>query len=306
MHRLVEGCYFVDVYGDVYAVKGLVHPSSRVYAVPRIVRGMKVKDYNLASDYVLRERPDYLFDDPYTGRIVIAVPENMILRRLYPIKTPQGPSKLVAAAEGLAKHLSEAGVDFGFTGSILTGHTSEKSDVDIVVYKGGKKAYEVFNKLRMEGVTKPVTSENLTILLESRRDTAKAVEMASLEQRKLLTGIYENILYTVKIVPESFWEKWEDTRCKPVQKYEAVVEVVDDSMAFYTPGKYGVKVVEGGEVGRGCREIIYFRSRFSEMAEKGERVKVGGLLEKVVSNTGSYLRLNVGVDRDDYILRWPF
>ncbi|MEM1950304.1 MAG: nucleotidyltransferase domain-containing protein [Candidatus Caldarchaeum sp.] len=302
MQRLVEGCYLVDFHGDVYAVKGLVHPPSRVYAVPRVVKGVKVKDFSQALDYVLRERPDYLFDDPYTGRVVIAIPENMILRRLYPVKTPQGPSKLVSAAEELAQHLSEARVEFGFTGSLLTGYTTEKSDIDIVVYGEGRKAYEVFSKLRREGFTKPVTAENLTILLESRRDTAKAVEMAAAEQRKVLTGVFRNVLYTVKIVPENFWETWEDTRCKPIQNYEAVVEVVDDSTAFYTPGRYGVRVVEGDEIGRECREIIYFRSRFAEMAEKGCRVRVRGLLEKVLTKTGSYLRLNVGVGRDDYIL----
>ncbi len=75
-------------------------------------------------------------------------------------------------------------------------------------------------------------------------------------------------------------------------------------MAFYTPGKYRVEVVEGDEVGLGCEELIYFRSRFAEMVEEGCWVRVRGLLEKVVTKSNSYLRLNVGLYREDYMLRW--
>ncbi|MEM1966056.1 MAG: hypothetical protein QXH12_08070, partial [Candidatus Caldarchaeum sp.] len=90
---LFEGCYVVDAFGDIYAVKGLVHPPGRVYGIPRIVEGVKVKDFSRAFDYVVRKRPEYLFDDPYTGRVVVAVPESMISRRLLPSRTIKGPSK---------------------------------------------------------------------------------------------------------------------------------------------------------------------------------------------------------------------
>ncbi|MEM2871231.1 MAG: hypothetical protein QXH52_05795 [Candidatus Caldarchaeum sp.] len=301
---LFEGCYLVDAFGDLYAVKGLVHPPRRVYGFPRIVEGVKVKDFSRAFDYVVRKRPEYLFDDPYTGRVVVAVPESMISRRLLPSRTLKGPSKHVEAAMKLADRLASCGVEFGFTGSLLTGYVDEKSDVDMVVYREGRKAYEVFKKLRCEGSTRPAAGESLDKLLESRRDSARALDMMEAERRKVLTGVFDDFLYTVKIVPESFWETWKDTRCEPVQQYECVVEVVDDSNAFYTPGRYGVRVVDGDEVGREVREMIFFRSRFAEMAAAGDVLRVRALLEKVSTNAGSYLRLNVGVNREDYILRW--
>ncbi|MCS6769919.1 MAG: hypothetical protein NZ570_05735 [Candidatus Caldarchaeum sp.] len=297
MRRLVEGCYVVDVHGDFYAVKGLIQPPGRVYAVPRMVNNAKLKNFDEAWMFVERHRPEYLFDDVYTGRKTIAVPEKSILRRLYPTKKPEGPPALAKAAEELAEHLERAGLDWGFSGSLLTSHADESSDIDLVVYGDELKAYEEIKRLRRDGLTEPVSGRALETVLRSRRDSVKAREMAEAERRKFLTGVFNGFLYTMKIVPQTFWESWEETRCIPLKHHAAVVKVVDDSLSFCTPGRYLVEVFEGEDV----REIIFFRSRFAEMAGKNEKARVRGVLEKVVKKNGSYLRLNVGLDREDYI-----
>ena len=297
MERLIEGCYFEDVYGDLYAVKGLVHPPGRLYAVPRVIGGVKVKDLNTAVGYVRAVRPEYLFNDPYTGRVVAAVPLEFVSRGIYPSRRAVGPRSLVEAAEELAGHISGFANDFGFTGSLLTGFFGREPDIDIVVY-GGREAYEGLRRLRAEGVTSPVDSERQRILLESRADTSKAVEMLALEPRKVLTGVFKGFLYTLKVVPRVFWESWEEMRCRPLGLVEASLKVVDSSEGFYTPGRYMVK---GLVQNIPCSEVVFFRSRFAENAETGEMVRVRGLLERVEKDGGTHYRINVGLDVDDFI-----
>lgn len=298
MKRLVEGCYFVDVEGDVYAVKGLVHPPGRVYAFPRRFGGLKVKHLAEAFNLVAKRNPSYVFDDPYLGRAVIAVPESCIKQPIFPAKTAKGPEKLVEKAQSLARVLDDAGINFGFTGSLLLGTADEKSDIDVVVY-GGEKQYSTLKQLREQGVLQPVNSEAIHLLAESRTDTPQSLPSIETERRKILTGLYAGHLYTMKIVPETFWETWGDTRITPEKYFETVVEIIDDSHAFYTPAKYVVKNVgEGPEVD----EVVSFRSRFAEMGFRGEKLLVGGLLEKVVKRGRLYHRINVGIGVDDYML----
>jgi predicted nucleotidyltransferase len=298
MDRLVEGCFFEDAYGDLYAVKGVVHPPGRVYAVPRVAGGVKVKDLHAAVEYVKARRPVYLFDDPYTGRVVVAVPQSYIRREMYPVRRATGPRMLVEAAETLAGHIAGFAEDFGFTGSLLTGFFGSEPDIDIVVY-GGREVFEGLRRLRAEGVTSPVDKSVAHILLESRADTSRAAEMLAIEPRKVLTGVFKGFLYTLKAVPRRFWESWEGVRCKPVKQVETVLRVVDDSEGFYTPGRY---IVEGVAGGHECREVVFFRSRFAESAVEGESVTVRGLLERVEAGGETYHRINVGLNADDFIL----
>ncbi len=298
MEGLVEGCYLEDVYGDLYAIKGLVHPPGRLYAVPRVIRAVKVKELYAAVGYVRAERPEYLFDDPYTGRVVVAVPLEFVRRGIYPSRRAVGPKRLAEAAEELAGHISGFADDFGFTGSLLTGFFGAEPDIDMVVY-GGREAYEGLRRLRAEGVTSPVNKKVVHILLESRADTARAAEMLAIEPRKVLTGVFKGFLYTLKIVPLRFWENWEEVRCKPLKQVETVLKVVDDSEGFYTPGRY---IVEGVAGGHKCREVVFFRSRFAETAVKGESIMVRGLLERVEAGGETYYRINIGLNADDFIL----
>ncbi|MCS6783997.1 MAG: nucleotidyltransferase domain-containing protein [Candidatus Caldarchaeum sp.] len=297
MRKLVEGCYLVDVFSDVYAVKGLVHPPGRIYAVPRIIEGVKVKSVREGFAFVAEKNPAYVFQDPYLGRPVIAVPETSVKQPIYPSKAIKGPPRLVEAAIQLSHILSDAGVEHGFTGSLLLGTADEKSDIDIVIY-GDEKHYRAVKKLRQQDILKPVDAEAIQILSESRLDTPKALPTIETERRKILTGKYAGFLYTMKIIPETSWENRDDTAIIPEKPYETTVEIVDDSFSFYTPCRYGVRNI-GGELE--VVEVISFRSRFSEMGVRGDRLTVRGLLERVVKPGRLYHRLNVGLDADDFM-----
>ncbi|MCS7133826.1 MAG: nucleotidyltransferase domain-containing protein [Candidatus Caldarchaeum sp.] len=297
MLGLVEGCYFFDRFGDVYAVKGVVHPPGRVYAVPRIIDGVETKNLQQSICLAAEKNPSYVFQDPYLGRAVIAVPEPDVKQPLYPSKRIKGPTDLVEAAKRLSSVLSDAGVDHGFSGSLLLGTADEKSDIDIVIY-GGEKEYQIIKQLRQRKILQPVDMEVLEILAESRLDTPQSPPSIQTEAEKFLTGKYAKHLYTMKIVPKTFWETWEDTKVTPEGSVEMVVQVVDDSHGFYTPAKYVVRNV--GE-GLAVTEVISFRSRFSEMGVSGDRLLVKGLLEKVVKPGCIYHRVNVGLGVSDYI-----
>jgi len=300
--RLVEGCYLIDVYSDFYAVKGVVHPPNRFYVSPRILEGEKVKNLMEGLKIVEVRRPQYIFDDEYTGRKVVAIPGYMVSQPLYPVKNPKGPPSLVETAKNFADVLEDFGLNFGFTGSLLTGYADEDSDIDVVVY-GGQREYMVLKELRQQKITHPVSGRHVETILKSRVDSEKAGEMLAYEQDKVLTGLFQGKLYTMKIVPECFWESWDDTRIKPLKRCEVLVRVVDDSQTYTTPGRAGVEVLEGDEGALECSEVVFFRSRFAEVLWNGDVAWVRGLLEKVVRKDYSYFRINVGLDRDDYILR---
>ncbi|MEM0348756.1 MAG: nucleotidyltransferase domain-containing protein [Candidatus Caldarchaeum sp.] len=292
-----EGAYFIDVYGDVYAVKGLVHPPGRVYAVPRLLRREEMKNLQKALQLIASERSGYLFQDPYTGRRVIAVPRKNIKQVITPSKNIKGPPHLVETAKKLSKVLSRAGVEHGFTGSLLLGTADNESDIDIVIY-GGAREYKKLKTLRLRNILQPVDESVLHLLAKSRLDTPFAQPTLATEQRKILTGKFEHKLYTMKIVPRVFWESWHTTRVYLQEVLEAVVEITDARQGFTTPSRYRVRPLE---TEAGFTEIISFRSRFAEMGARGERLRVHGLLEKVVKPGKIYHRLNVGIDAGDYM-----
>ncbi|BAJ50597.1 conserved hypothetical protein [Candidatus Caldarchaeum subterraneum] len=294
---LREGAYFIDVYGDVYAVKGLVHPPGRVYAVPRLLKQEEMKNLQKALQLVESERVGYLFQDPYTGRRVIAVPRRNIKQVITPSKNIKGPPRLVETAKKLSQVLSQAGVEHGFTGSLLLGTADSDSDIDIVIY-GGSREYRKLKTLRLKNILQPVDENMLHMLAESRLDTPFSQPTLATEQRKILTGQFEHSLYTMKIVPKVFWESWSNTRVYPQKFIEAVVEITDARQGFTTPSRYRVKPLDAEA---GFSEMISFRSRFAEMGYRGERLRVRGLLEKVAKPGKIYHRLNVGIDAGDYM-----
>jgi predicted nucleotidyltransferase len=310
---LLEGYYLRDLYGDIYAVKGVSQPPGRVYGIPKFVRGLgRLKTLQDAMNYLITARPEYVFSDPHTGRMQPAVPVEMISDTIEPSLSipPSIPGSLRERAVKLVSLITDwldSTEGLGFTGSILLGNARLGSDIDMVAYgiDLGRAIYGVMREMRLSGDTAGVGGSSAHTLLESRRDTLMAgLIIEKHDMRKVLTGIFMDTLYMIKLVPwpAEYWEDWSGTECRSLGRATVLAEIVDDSLGIFTPSLYRVRVREAHPNDAKISSIISFRSRFAEHCKKGELVMACGTLELVRWGSQSNLRLSIGWDPEDYII----
>ena len=315
---LIEGYYIIDRRRDIYAVKGLVHPPNKVIAVPKYLwtGSNYIKTENKpALDKIRRE---YLHEnDENYGAPMLAVP----LHEIAAVKKPtwnvrEYDNELVKTALQLYRELSqylELEGTGGFTGSILLGLHSERSDIDIAIYglDKGKEVYAVLQELRRRGITSPLNKMLAINFLKSRKDTSEPADAwLKHEEKKVLTGVFLNKVYNIKLVPLPLEIKhsYRTIKIKRLGKVEAVCRIHADSLSIFTPNMYEIEVVnviEGSELAFQATYVTSFRSRYAEQARAGDTVKILGTLEEVNENHGNnlYYRILVGVDNVDYMLR---
>ena len=276
--RLLEG-FYVESNGVIFSVKGVLHPSGRVVAGPAYIpiqgRLKRVRSLGEGLSFLHKFMPDLLGWQEYAGQILPLIPFSEISRIYDPLDfTPENRREEVLDAIHLKRILEDlSGVRVGISGSILLGLSSSESDIDLVVYglSAGERFYQTLRELRKESILKPV--REYSWIRESRADSSISPRVwLKLEEKKLLTGLYKDRLYTAKIVPlpEEYWESL-NQRVRELGRGEAVFEVIDDEFSKTTPNLYQVgviKVLDGrGEI-RDVSQVVSMRSRFAELAGK--------------------------------------
>jgi predicted nucleotidyltransferase len=321
--------------GNIFDVKGLVHPTERIIAFIRFTpdpkgerkrRGVSYsKVYPLHERYkLLRERfPQYLVFDRVFNELLCEVPIASIrchykptehLRKLHQKKQP---TKIEKAALQFAKLLRKtAGVSWnalGVSGSLLVGLNTPKSDIDLVVY-GSQNCYRVYGSLRtlVDGKRSPIKSYNmdeLRHLFDFRsKDTSMAFEdFVQTESRKVLQGKFKSYDYFIRCVKD--WneadEPYDTVHYQPLGDAKIKATVTDDSQMIFTPCCYkicNVKIVGGPEV-EPIQEIVSFRGRFCEQARNGEVVMAQGKIERVQKEgEKEFYRVLLGNKVSDYMI----
>ncbi len=288
----IEGWY-VTFRGSHLAVKGLLHPVGRavvVLAWRRELGGFRRTRGLLETYAFLKEHGErYLLFDDQAGQVLPAVP----LSEVESITEPQGlermrsRSDLDARALRLVETLSEHGVRARLTGSMLFGLHTEGSDADLVVYSAGQReaAIEALRAMRAERKV-DLREEQLVRDVTSRRaDSAMTPgEWLAHERRKVLTGSFEGLPFTVKAVhlSEEHWEQRGSSRWRSMGDVALVCEVLDDAYSKDTPNMYRVRPLDllwGREEGMEAEWTESVRSRFAEQALAGETALVVGRLE---------------------------
>ena len=314
----LEGYYVVDRRKDIYAVKGLIHPPSKVVAAPKYLwtdsNYVKIPNTNIFE----KIRREYLHeDDENYGTTIPAIP----LSEVISVKKPtwnikKDNTKLVGVALNLYREISqyseleEVG---GFTGSLLLGFHNEESDIDIAIYglNKGKELYEIMQELRRLEITHPLSKIHAEHFLKSREDTSEtAKDWIEHETRKVLTGVYLNKVYNIKLVPypSEIKESYGVKKIERLEKVEVICRIYDDKLSIFTPNIYKVKVLnvfQGSDLAWYTLYLTSFRSRYCEQGKSGEIVRVRGTLEKIneKDSGSSYYRIIVGVDNVDYMLK---
>jgi len=333
--RVREGDLIETFDGNVFDVKGLVHPPGKIIAFIRFTpdpRGNRTrvnihyrKVYPLHERYsLLRERfPQYLVYDHVFNEWLCEVPIEAVKRHYKPInhlrklrqkrQFDQPEKETLEFAELLKKDAKILWNKLGVSGSQLVGLHTPKSDIDLIVY-GSQNCYRVYDSLRTlmndkDSSVKLYNMGELRRLFDFRsKDTVMSFEdFVRTESRKVLQGKYKSRDYYVRCVKgwNEINEQYGTVHYQPVGYAKIKARIKDDSQRIFTPCHYRigkVETIEGTQT-ESIKEIVSFRGRFCEQARKGETVIAQGKIERVREQTGQeYHRLLLGNNVSDHMI----
>ncbi len=310
--KILEG-YYVEVDGDIYAVKGVLHPPGKIIAIPVYVQMLdgkyhRVRSLREAIRYLEKNKPQYIEKLDFTGQLTPTIPLRDVQEIYNPLEFNQADTEAGKDALILKEMIEHsANIKVGVSGSILLGLDDPSSDIDLVVYGlgSGERFIEALRELRAMNLTKPVNT--LDWLIKTRMDSnTSPEEWLKLESRKLLTGVFKNRLYTSKIVPllDEYWESLSQI-VREIGRAKILCRVVDSKLGKTTPNLYYVRVlnlVEGDDKARYVSQIISMRSRYAEIASAGDTVVVEGRLEEVRYQDKKIYRIFVGNNERDRLI----
>ncbi len=324
----------------IFDVKGLVHPSDKIIAFPRFIPSpegtRKGRTMNYGKVYSLRDRFNYLKEnhpelvvfDPVFGETLCEVPVSEIIEHYTPkeklalLRTSHDLTSLETKALQLAETLrNEARIPWdclGISGSIMAGLTTEKSDIDPLVYgaENCRRAYNALWRLLNDEKSgfKPYNPLELKELFDFRsKDTQMSFEdFVKVENRKAFQGRFRGTDYFFRFVKN--WneidEHYGDVCFKNIGYGKIKANIADDSDSLFTPCTYkleNAKIIEGPKLAV-IPEIVSFRGRFCEQAKNGEFIEAQGKIE-LVSNKKKgteYHRLILGNKPTDYMILHSF
>ena len=324
----VEGYFLITSENLIFEVKGIVHPQDRIIAYLRYVpedslgkshlHYRKLYDLNERYEYLTSRFPEYLWLSNVHGRIIQSVPRKKITSVLGPVeglaqmmKDRDTLSRLGKATVLLAERLVQAtGIawsDIGITGSQLLGISTERSDIDLVVYGSTacRKFYDVLaeNYGRIVGI-KPYSGNLLNAHVRFRwSDLTQHHDILNkIEKRKVLQGLFDRYEFFVRLVkrPEETDEFYGRMLYDMRGSCDVRCRVEDDHDSIFTPCTY---IVESSDC-PDLKRLISFRGRFTEQVSAGMSVRTRGRLEGVTDTTtgDSFQQLVLGENVTDYLL----
>jgi predicted nucleotidyltransferase len=284
----------------------------------------KIYSFSERFQFLKQNMPDLIVHDPVFDETLCEVPVDMVVERYDPVEKLRllRTSKELGDLERKVVHLTEelqeaSGIPWssiGISGSVLTGLTTLQSDVDPVVYgeENGRRAYAALEALLKDDAAgfKRYTRGELQALFDFRsKDTIMSFEdFARVERRKAFQGMYEGTDYFIRFVKDwsQVTEHYGDICYKNAGYAKITATIANDSEALFTPCTYkieNVTVAEGAKL-EPIREIVSFRGRFCEQAQKGETVTAQGKVEYVTDKQKDqqYYRVILGNKPSDYMV----
>lgn len=329
-----EGDFIETIDNLIFDVKGVVHPSDRIFAYVRYIedpngdrekngkRYKKIYSLKERDSYLQKNFPQYLYFDPYYNRIIESVPLKNISKYYNPIEKLKEMyqsfpilNKIEREALEMALFLIEkTGIslnNIGISGSILVNLYNNSSDIDLVIY--GKenclKVYEVLsNIIGKNDLIKKYSIEDLKKLYDFRvKDTDISFEnFLKNEERKAFQGKFKNRDYFIRFIKNfnEINEKYGDKTFKPIGYACLKAKIIDDSESIFTPCCYiidEVKYMDNSNY-KPLKQIISYRGRFCKQAEVGEKIIAKGRIEEVSSKNEKYYRLIIGENTKDFMI----
>jgi len=252
--------------------------------------------------------PQYVYFCPFRGKDIMSVPLRLVkkvyvpkecLQTLFEKKRKDGLQKQALELTSLLS--AESGVpleDGGIHGSIALNMHTLKSDIDLVVY--GSRNFR-----SLEGAVDKLVEEG----------TLKYIFTKRLDKARKHRGRYKDkrFVYNAVRKTEEIKFKYGDYKYFPLKPVIFSCEVISDTEAMFRPAIYQIanyqpldsvsRLVENETPTMVVSMIGYYRN----VARRGDRVKVSGMLERVekveTGETHHQVVIGSGIREDEYV--WP-
>lgn len=331
-----DGDTFVAKEGFIFNVFGYEHPSNRVFAFLKYIPSKFKKLFNVrflertwkserlklfraeklytAQNYqtfleTFRNNfPNYVYFCPFREKEVISTPLNSIkkvyvpkecLRWLIRIKSKDSLQEMTLDLIDLLS--SESGIsvdDFGVHGSIALNMHTPRSDMDIVVY--GAQNFRRLEKT----IDELVKTGTLGYVFNNRLDVARRYK------GRYLDKIF---MYNAVRKPEEIGSRYGTYKYSPVTDVKFHCTVKDDSEAMFRPAIYKIENYELDNASSTLskdeipRLVVSMIGCYRNVAKKGDKIEVSGMLERVENiETGEVFNqvvVGTAANEDEYI--WP-
>jgi hypothetical protein len=267
----IEGDMLRHRDGSLWVVKGCVHSSEGLVALPRVFEGRKVKRYSEAMGVIERYYPHYITYLEELGRDVPVVPWGDILRVLSWLH--EGRHHWVEGVSELLRLLSDVGLECGIAGSYLGGYFGVESDIDVHCLDS-PGAYEKIQQLYTSGILEHLSYFDACYEVTEVSESLREDIHIGMLTRKYLQGKFRNRRVTIRILGcdriAEFLGPYHSVRWG-----ELVVKVVESD--YRTPAIMRAHVVRSSVSVDNLVYLISHRARFTELPS-GTILKVSGLV----------------------------
>ena len=266
------------------------------------------RNYQAFLDTFTENFPDYVYSDPLRGKKVI-------IATLGSIKDVYVPSDCLLSLTKLRRKdilrqltldfiellSSESGIDhedFGVHGSVALNMHSAKSDIDIVVY--GSRNFRVLERT----VDKLVARRVLSYQFNNRMDAARKFK-----------GKYHDRIFMYNAIrkPEEIKTRYGTLKYSPISPVRFTCSVKNDDEAMFRPATYEIQDYQPIDSLSSLSSdeipelVVSMIGCYRNVAKRGERMKVCGMLEQVENlESGKTLRqvvIGTGTSEEEHI--WP-
>lgn len=330
-----EGDLIETLDGNIFDVKGLVHPSNKIIAFIRFTPDSKGdrrrgnrhyrKVYPLHERYaLLKEKfPQYIVFDEVFNEWLCEVPVELVKKHYRPkqylsqLRRKKALQELneqsLELVQLLQEHTHLRWTSLGISGSLLVGLHMPSSDIDLTIY-GSDNCLKIYSALQSlirdkESHLRPYTRQELMVLFDFRsKDTAMEFEdFVRTESRKVLQGKFYERDFFIRCVKDwnEITEHYGSVRYTALGEATIEAIIADDSQMIFTPCTYligNVKILKG-KTPESLTEIVSFRGRFTEQARKGEKIIAKGKVERVLESVRKeHFRLLLGNKPSDFMI----
>jgi len=301
--------YIPAEYEEIFNVKTL----KRVWKKGKLkfVRAEKLytaNNYRVFLETFREHFPSYVWHNPYLQKDIISAPKKQIKKIYAPNESLQillkkkRRNKLEKIAVKLVALLSKKAKvklgDFGLHGSLALNMHKADSDIDLVIYgaQNFRRVEKTVERLAKKGIVEYVFTKRLDMVRRYR-------------------GRYKNTLFVFNATrkPEEIKTKYGTFKCFPIKPVKFYCDITDDREAMFRPAIYSIKnyvpidkdsiLAENTVPTKVISMIGYYRN----VARKGERIRVSGLLERVehtkTKKTKFQVVIGTATNEDEYI--WP-
>ena len=293
----------------------------------RMMQAYSAAEVESSSKWLLDHHPEYIQLDPVRGIKLPLVPWEKIIAYYLPevrlaeiLRDPQDP--LESKTKALVTLLSErSGVDenrFGISGSILLElHNPMFSDIDLLVY-GQENAHRVRNvmdDLFGEELFKPYSGEEIQAwqLRQVRTLGIPARYAEQISWSHWQRGRFGQTAFSISPVrmDGEIMDQYGAETYSPVESVQFTATIMEDDDNLFVPAHYlvgDITIEEGDTELPALTEVLSFEGIFSAVFNRGDQVRIRGIVEAIRDTAGNVIRNQVVVgtlSTQGWIVRIP-